>query len=77
MMAYNCGEGRLRQAIAKAGSNDIESVMQYVPKETHDYIHKILLVSMIGENIALGFSADLEAVGELYGSGATQVDNFV
>lgn len=74
MMAYNCGEGRLKKAIEQAGTDEISILMEYIPKETHDYIHKILLVAMIGENIALGFSNDIDAVGELYGLGATQVE---
>ncbi len=59
MMAYNCGEGRLKKAIKKAGTNEldvlIDSNKKYLPKETREYIQKILLVAMIGENITLGF----------------------
>jgi membrane-bound lytic murein transglycosylase D len=52
-MAYNCGEGRLERAIRKAGSHDISVLLdekaKYLPKETRNYIRKILLVAMIGE----------------------------
>lgn len=53
IMAYNCGEGRLSKAITKAKSNKlsvlISSTAKYLPKETRQYIQKILLVAMIGE----------------------------
>ena len=50
MMAYNCGEGRLTKAIAKAQSDELSIISQYVPKETAQYIKKILLISLIGES---------------------------
>ncbi|MEA1879331.1 MAG: transglycosylase SLT domain-containing protein [Campylobacterota bacterium] len=58
-MAYNCGEGCVERAIKKAGTDDISVLtddrLKYLPKETRDYIKKILLVAMIGENEILGF----------------------
>jgi len=55
MMAYNCGEGRLRQAIEKAGSDDFTVLMDdekaYIPRETRNYLRKIILLSMMGEKI--------------------------
>jgi len=54
IMAYNCGERRVAKAIKKAGSDDIVVLLdknqKYIPKETRDYVKKILLLSMIGEN---------------------------
>ncbi len=54
IMAYNCGEGRLQTAINRAGSKELSVLLsedkKYLPKETRDYIKKILLASMIGEN---------------------------
>jgi len=32
--------------------------MRYLPRETRDYMKKILLVAMIGENVTLGFGND-------------------
>jgi len=59
IMAYNCGEGRVAKAIKKAGSKElsvlIDDERKYLPKETREYIKKIILLSMIGENITLGF----------------------
>jgi len=52
-MAYNCGEGCVERAINKAGTDDIETLtddkLKILPKETRDYIRKILLIAMIGE----------------------------
>lgn len=64
-MAYNCGEGCVQKAIKKSGSNALavltDDSLAYLPKETRDYIKKILLVAMIGENISLGFSSKVES----------------
>ena len=58
-MAYNCGEGRLEKAIRKAGTDELSILLdeneKYLPKETRDYIKKILLAAMIGENELLDF----------------------
>ncbi len=60
VMAYNCGEGRLKKAIKKARSEDISVLLddnaKYLPKETRDYIRKILLVAMIGEDTMLEYA---------------------
>ena len=59
-MAYNCGEGRLEKAIEKVGSDELSILLddrdKYLPLETREYIKKILLVAMIGENMMLDFS---------------------
>lgn len=59
-MAYNCGEGCVDRAIKKAGSKSLSvltnNTSKYLPKETRNYIRKILLTAMIGENYNLGFS---------------------
>ena len=64
-MAYNCGEGRVRSAIKKAGSDTLSiltnSHLNYLPKETRDYIKKILLVAMIGESSAIGLDDTIES----------------
>ena len=55
MMAYNCGEGRLQKAIKRAGTDDFATLMDekaaYIPKETRNYLRKIILLSMMGEKI--------------------------
>jgi membrane-bound lytic murein transglycosylase D len=59
-MAYNCGEGCLERAIKRAGTDELniltDGSLKYLPRETRQYIKKILLVAMIGENVALGFN---------------------
>ncbi len=58
-MAYNCGEGCVQKAIKRAETDNlsilIDNNLKYIPKETRDYIKKILLVAMIGESNTLGF----------------------
>jgi len=58
-MAYNCGEGCVSKAIKSAGTDELsillDSRSKYLPRETREYIKKILLVAMIGENFTLGF----------------------
>jgi membrane-bound lytic murein transglycosylase D len=53
-MAYNCGEGCVERAIRRAGTDDIailtDDRLKVLPKETRDYIRKILLIAMIGES---------------------------
>ncbi len=54
VMAYNCGEGRLQKAIERAQSDDLAILVdddaKFLPKETRDYIRKILLLALIGES---------------------------
>jgi len=78
MMAYNCGEGRLQKGIQRAKSTTLEVLMDeksgYIPKETRLYINKIILLSMIGENITLGFGDTKEELVKIYGDSIVQVE---
>jgi len=60
VMAYNCGEGRLQRAIAKANTDDLSVLTDpdsgWLPAETRIYIYKILLLAMIGENETVDFT---------------------
>ena len=51
-IAYNCGEGRLRRAIKKAGTDDLEVLLdpkkKYIPAESRRYIRKIIALALIG-----------------------------
>ena len=62
-MAYNCGEGCVERAIKKAGTDGLivltDDKLKYLPNETREYIKKILLLAMIGENITLGLGDNL------------------
>ena len=66
VMAYNCGEGRLSKAIKKAGSKELNILInpydKYLPRETREYIQKILLIAMIGEGEILDFQSSTEWV---------------
>jgi len=67
-LAYNCGEGRLKKAIKRAGSDALEILTderdKYLPRETREYIRKILLTAMIGEGTYIDFSATSQEVHE-------------
>ena len=73
-IAYNCGEGRLKKAIKKAGSDDLAILLDkrghYLPAETRDYIEKILLAAMIGESDTI----DIEPVNVSTGNELYQVE---
>ncbi len=62
-MAYNCGEGCVSKALKKAGTDDLSILtdddLKYLPKETRDYIKKILLVAMIGESSLIGLEESI------------------
>jgi len=53
-IAYNCGEGRLRKAIKKAGTDDLEVLLdakkKYIPAESRRYIRKIIALALIGDD---------------------------
>lgn len=40
--AYNCGMGRMKQAIAKAGNKDYWKLEQYLPEETRNHVKKFI-----------------------------------
>jgi membrane-bound lytic murein transglycosylase D len=50
-IAYNCGEGRLRRAIKKAKSDDLDILLsssrKYIPRESRIYIRKILSLALV------------------------------
>jgi len=58
-LAYNCGEGCVEKAIKRAGTDELsiltDASLKYLPPETRQYMKKILLVAMIGENETLGY----------------------
>lgn len=53
-IAYNCGGGRLNQAIKRAGTDDLAVLLDpkrmYIPKESRFYIRKIVALAMIGHD---------------------------
>lgn len=74
-MAYNCGEGCVSKAITQAGTDELNVLaderLKYVPRETRQYIKKLLLLAMIGENLTLGFSKE---ENDHWGNPLIQVD---
>jgi membrane-bound lytic murein transglycosylase D len=40
--AYNCGAGRVRQAIRKSGSNNFWSLQSFLPLETRNHVKKFI-----------------------------------
>jgi membrane-bound lytic murein transglycosylase D len=48
LVAYNCGPGRLNQAIKKAGCQEYTQVRQHLPAETQNYIAKYKAALYIG-----------------------------
>jgi membrane-bound lytic murein transglycosylase D len=53
-MAYNCGEGRVARAIAKAGTDNLYVLLdeknKYLPKETRTYIRKVVVMAYLSED---------------------------
>ncbi len=53
-IAYNCGGGRLNQAIRKAGSDDLAVLLdedkKWIPRESRYYIRKIVALAMVGND---------------------------
>lgn len=53
-IAYNCGGGALNRAIRKAGSDELSVLVddkkKYIPKESRNYIRKIVALALIGSD---------------------------
>lgn len=45
--AYNCGEGNVRKAMARAGSKSYWKVRPYLPKETQAYVPSFIAVNYL------------------------------
>ena len=50
LAGYNCGAGRLGQAIKRAKSNDFEKVKKFLPEQTQNYIPKFIAFTYIMKN---------------------------
>lgn len=53
-IAYNCGGGRLNHAIKKAGTDDLNVLLdqkkRYIPRESRLYIRKIIALALVGND---------------------------
>ncbi|WP_457746261.1 transglycosylase SLT domain-containing protein [Sulfurimonas sp.] len=63
-IAYNCGGGRLSKAIKKAGSDDLKVLLnpkkKYIPRESRNYIRKIVALALIGSDEQYLLSCEYE-----------------
>lgn len=66
VMAYNCGEGRMRRAIREVGSDRLEDLLhvvpgkrrQALPHETRNYLRKVLAMATLAESQSLMLSSN-------------------
>ena len=53
-IAYNCGGGKLNRAIREAGSDSLsvllDSEKKYIPRESRNYIRKIVALALVGND---------------------------
>jgi membrane-bound lytic murein transglycosylase D len=47
--AYNCGEGRVRQAIRKSGTKNFWDLQEYLPEETRNHVKRFIGTHFIFE----------------------------
>lgn len=47
LAAYNCGEGKVRKAIERAGTSNLKQVLKLLPPETQEYIPRFLAAQYI------------------------------
>lgn len=48
--SYNCGEGRVRRSMKRAGSKNFWKYRRFLPRETRNYVPQYIAVTMIGSN---------------------------
>lgn len=62
ILAYNCGDGALKKAIAKAGTDDIRVLLdpnkKYLGLETRSFLRKILITAQMGNDLNLIIDTD-------------------
>lgn len=47
---YNCGEGRVRRSMKRAGSRNYWKYRRFLPRETRNYVPQYIAVTLIGSN---------------------------
>jgi len=50
--SYNCGEGRVRRSMKRAGSTKFWDYRRFLPRETRNYLPQYIAVTLIGSNPA-------------------------
>ncbi|BCD67991.1 lytic transglycosylase domain-containing protein [Nitratiruptor sp. YY09-18] len=62
-LAYNAGDGAVRRAIRKAGTTDlltlIDEKKKYLPKESREYIYRIVMYAMMANDKEYRLNQDL------------------
>ena len=72
-LAYNAGPGAVKRAIQKAGTDDVFVLLdpkkRYLPKESRNYLYKIVMLALMANNREYKVSSDLAYIisrGENY-----------
>jgi membrane-bound lytic murein transglycosylase D len=77
LAGYNCGVGRLGQAMKRAKSKDFDRVKKFLPQETQDYIPKFIAFTYVMKNYrAHDLKANLPAL-DLQCIGAVKTYSFI
>ncbi len=86
-IAYNCGEGRVRKAIRRAGTDDLAILLdqskKYIPRESRIYIRKIVMMEHVSNSTDFIVGNDAEyllnrgntnTLEEVHVKGGTAID---
>lgn len=77
LAGYNCGVGRLGQALKRAKSKDFDRVKKFLPQETQQYIPKFIAFTYVMKNYRLhDLKASLPAL-DLQCIGAVKTYNYI
>ncbi|MBZ7939164.1 MULTISPECIES: lytic transglycosylase domain-containing protein [Campylobacter] len=78
ILAYNCGNGKLHQAIKEAGSDDLnvllDSNKRYLSLETRNFLRKILTLSFLANDKDFLLSKDASLVNYALSNDFIKVD---